>query len=173
MSRPDVTLYCDRSDVEDVLSAAGVQSRLSDGPPSADDLGSCLKDAAIFINQHAALMYPISQLVLSNWVNFTAKHIAAHLLCIRRGNPAPSSVREFYDAAVEDLKDVKKGLDVIYDALPGRANVPVMSNMSMRLRPFMHSRVQAKRSAGHAPTDYSQRRDMTDPAEYGAADYQQ
>lgn len=163
------TTYCDADDLADILGEAGVSLRLSDVPPEA--LGRVLVRAAAKVNRYCLRRYTAAKLAASEWVRVVAAEMAAYLLCTRKGNPAPSSVVDLWNMALEDLKLIKAG-DQIPDIAARKTGAPVLSNVRVRLRPVMHTRVEQARSTGN-PEGYVQRKDRLDPLQYwGGGDFQ-
>ena len=162
-------LYCSSDDVEDRLSTTGVDLRTDDAPPTA--LGNVLKRAATKVNQYLLLHYTAPSLQASDWVNQTATSLATFYLCERRGNAPPASVAADYDEAMDDLKLIRKGVFAVPEIARRRQSAPVLSNISIRMRPQPHPRVSATRSVntGGAPEGYTQRIDLT---EVGLLDWQ-
>jgi phage gp36-like protein len=160
-----LTTYCTQSDLVNRLSADGIAYRTDDVPPAA--LGDVLAEAATVIDEHCRLAYDPASLAQSDWVQQRATDIAAFMLCQRRGNPVPPGVAQKYERTLERLELVRKGQLAIPDA-PGRRNqVPVMSNLRVRLDPF--PRVVVERYSGptrERPKDYTQATDYAEPQTY-------
>src|ERR1700721_135167 len=88
--------YCDPGDIQRRLSVEGQLLRTQDyGKGSiageAGVIEDCIWDATETINMFCNPLYDPGALVRSGWVNRRATDIAVYNLCIRRGNPAPSS----------------------------------------------------------------------------------
>lgn len=157
------TLYGTEDGIIDRWSQAGVDLRTDDNPPA--NLGRAIQRASQRINRYCLLLYSDAQLAASDWVLEAADDLGAYFLGGRRGNPVPTSIVEYYDMVMDDLKKLHKGQAWLPDAAPRRAVVPRLSNINMRLWPTPHSRVQEKRSTGR-PQDYSQRKDRLDLLRY-------
>jgi phage gp36-like protein len=160
-----LTPYCTQADLTNRLSADGVAYRTDDVPPGV--LGDVLAEAATVIDEYCRLGYDPTNLAQSDWVTKRATDIAAFMLCQRRGNPVPPGVAQKYERTLERLELVRLGRLSIPDA-PGRRNqVPVLSNLRVRLDPF--PRVVVDRYSG--PTreraqDYRQAVDYSEPMFY-------
>lgn|GEM_PF-1784958 len=111
-------LYCNETDVQNLLSSIGELARLDD-----DGTGSVTNGSAGWIqaaNYATARVLAFCQrryddidLATSYMVNEWATVIAAHWLCSRRGNPVPESLQALLASTKEDLQAVKAGsLDV-------------------------------------------------------------
>lgn len=154
------TLYCDRFDVEDVLSDTGVELRIDDGPPRT--LGNCLDEAASVIEQKCLLRYDVPALSGSRVVKHWAKWIATFLLCKRRGNGPSEALGEEYDRVMKELDAVAAGKARIGDAVERRPSLPGMSNVRVIKEPWPHVVVERRSSTGLPPQEYRQKVDPID-----------
>jgi phage gp36-like protein len=153
--------YCDLYDCEDRLSVAGVNLRADDNPATV--LGGALMRASTKIDGFLFFRYEVPVLPLSYWVSEKAATLACYYLCGRRGNSRPNSIVADYKEAIADLEATRTGGMDIPGATPRRTDGPVMSNMTTRLAPVMHTRVHSSISpnSGGAPTDYQQIMDFS------------
>lgn len=165
----EISPYCVEDDIENRISIAGVALRVDDIPP--DDLGDAIDEASIEVYEHLGTIYDDTQLAASSVIKRWCADIATYHLCTRRGNPAPAVIQRKYDKAIERLEKYQHGTYQLPDAAPRSMAAPVMSNINQRLMPTPHPRVQVRRSTGKRPTDYVQRMDGSDPAQWGAIDY--
>ncbi len=147
---------CTFDDLQDRLSAAGVNLRTDDHPPRA--WGNCILRGTADALKYLIKRYDPAQLSGSFWTSMKAADIAAFLLCCRRANPAPSSVALAYKTSIEDLKEVRRGDADLPDATPRRQGCPVMSITRVILGPQPHVRVRRLYSTttGGEVTSYSQ-----------------
>ena len=161
-------LYCTEDDIADRITQEAINVRIEDIPP--DDLGRVIERASNRIHMYLMRRYNTTQLSLSQWVREAAAEIATYFLCIRGGNPAPSSIHEEYTTIMELLKEISKGSYWVPDIPERIMSAPAMDNHTIRLIPKPHSRVQTGRST-KKPTTHTQRADLTDPMHW-IKDYQ-
>lgn len=144
--------YCTQTDLEHQLSADGVDLRIDDDVSAVAEV---LEEADTEIDQACYYIYSQASLAVNAWVKHKAKTIASYLLCVRRGIPAPSSVVEKYQRALEILEKVRQGAIFIPKAVMSKAAAPTMSNVRPTLRPFPRTVVEKNRSTGK-PEGYRQ-----------------
>lgn len=162
------TQYCTRSDVESVLSVAGVALRLDDDQNATESATETaylttqgLNWATSKVNDYCEGRYDIADLA-ANWtVNEWASILAARWLCLRRCNPIPESVQALYEEAVEQLQQVKAGQYDLGDAAERTTKGPAWSNLRLSLHRVRKLRVERPISektppkpAGNRTTDY-------------------
>lgn len=157
------TAYCSITDVQNRLSAEGVTLRTDDSPPTS--YGEVITEASTEIDEYCLHRYTAANLAVSDWVRFRASVIAAVLLCERRGNPVPRSLEKRYDKLMERLEKVREGTLNIPDLAMRKEEVPVLSNVRIRLDPFPRTVVENNRSTG-TPEGYRQHADQTDWLDY-------
>lgn len=140
---PSTATYCVQADIENRLSASGVDLRIDDVPP--DTLGDVIDDASAEVESHCLLKYGADQLAASRWIKHKCADIATYLLCERRGNPAPPGIANKFERAMAQLEKVQEGKLKISDVAQRRTAVPMVSNMRPALRPYPHAVVETKR----------------------------
>lgn len=155
-------IYCAISDVEDILSAAGVNLSCDDDPPNA--YGNAIAKAGNQIDKHCFRRYSPANLAQSALVLDWAAVLAAYYLRTRRGNPAPPGMQIMFDNAIADLVEIKKGLNEIPGIPARKSYAPGLSKLRATLRPY--PRVVVERSqgtkAGGVPANYHQHSDVWD-----------
>ncbi len=153
------TLYCQQTDVQNRLSADGVNYRIDDVPPST--LGDVLTDASTQIDEHLFFLYDPAQLATSDWVRERCADIAACLLCERRGNPVPPGIQAKYERTMNRLEKIRLGLLAVPNLPIRKEMAPVLSNVRIRLDPFPRTVVERANSTGN-PQGYNQHLDYLD-----------
>jgi len=114
--------YCDQTDAEAVLSVLGVAARLDD-----DDSGTVEDNEQAYmptliswttarVNDYLLGKHPASELAGSWIVNRWAAILLAELLCQRRGNPVPGSLKELVTDTLDRMGKVQDGKTVLADA---------------------------------------------------------
>lgn len=158
------SLYCSLNDVKNRLSTAGVTYRIDDTPPDATD-GDVLDEASRIIDDYCLLHYAEAQLAVSPIVMHWTANIAAMLMCERRGNPVPVGIHSKYERTLKRLERVQLGATLIADIPMRKTQVPVLSNVRVRLDPFPRTVVEKRRSTG-TPENYKQHSDKLDFLDY-------
>ncbi len=153
-----ISAYTTEAKVTKRLSATGVSLRVDDDVTAGAD--ACM-DASIEVYGYLGNIYSDTSLAQSQWVSKKATDIAAVYYCQRRGNPVPKALRIVFDKAIEDLERAQAGKFVIPDAAQRKANVPVLSNQGVVLRPNPRVVTQKTASTGN-PEGYTQPRDPSD-----------
>lgn len=156
-----ITPLSSEDDLADRLGQYGVNLRLDDQPPK--DVQTALTRATTTLYRYARRRYSVAQLAQSNVAADIDADLAAFYLCVRRGNPPPAPIGEAYQRAIEDLKLLEQGVWHLPDASPLALSAPVLSNVTVRMHPTPHPRVQRGRSTGERPSEYRQRVDHSDP----------
>lgn len=103
--------YCTQSDVEDFLSADGVESRLDDQDTGdqSSRMTQAINWATERINLYCLARYAASDLANSWLVLEWCGILAAHWLSCRRGNPAPGSIKDLVEQTYKDLEGIRSG----------------------------------------------------------------
>lgn len=151
--------YCVTSDVEFVLSAAGVTACLDD---YEDGQRSTAEDALVVraieiaagkINQRVRHQYKLTDLAAGNdWLRDTNAYLAAKTLAERRGNPAPQSLMEECKDREMLLEQIRWGREQIPEQLPSFDHSPTVSNFEPELgRVNNPIRVRQNESTGEQP----------------------
>lgn len=160
-------LYCVAADVENILSVDGDTGRLDDddsGSLSATESGyltRAIQWATARVNLYLLGKYPAVDLAQSWIVNQYASIVAAYLVCSRRGNSAPASLKALYEETMEDLKQLRAGEIQLPDTAMRTAAWPAWSNVNVSvLYTIKRVRVQKpiSESRGGDP-DYQQATD--------------
>lgn len=127
--------FCDKGDVERLLSAEGVRLRLDDDGDGAvnedeeeDILNDCVSEATETVLYYCWAKYDPSVLALNPWVNRVASHFAAYALCRVRGNPVPEPMVNYLLEVEKKLKEVRDGNGLVPRAPLLRRLAPRVSN---------------------------------------------
>ncbi len=166
--------YCDFLDMENILSAAGMNLRNDDNPPTV--WGNSIAYATSEINRYLLRRYDMNVLAVNFWVSQQAAIGACWKLCKRRGNKAPAGLNEDWkgeNGVIAALKEIRQGLADVPDAPARRQACPVMSNVFVAVSPEPHVRVRRALSTttGGAPTAYLQFRDWSEMTELSWLNY--
>lgn len=155
-------VYCLFTDMQNVMSANGLNLRMDDNPPSA--WRDSIYRAGSRINQYLIRRYDTVQLVGNYWVQFNAAIMATYILCGGRGNTVPQSLAKDYKEVIADLKEVRDGKADVPDVAARRQTCPVMSNTRILLAPQPHVRIDRVFSTktGGDVTAYQQIRSLSE-----------
>lgn len=165
-------LYCTRTDVEGLLSAIGVLSRLDDDQSGADEVDEAarmtqaISYASERIDFYCAVHYDQASLASSWLVNDWATTIAAWWLCVRRGAAPSEAVGELYHGSdghggvMGDLKAIREKKMTIPYIGQRHVDWPAWSNITVdprfRVRQIRTQRVISEKT----PTEYAQQVDL-------------
>ena len=152
------TTYCDRSDIDDVLSEHAVDRMIDDdhdGVVEATELArvtTAIEKAAGRINATVQKRYTLSDLSGNDWLKFVNATLAALTLMRRRGNGVPPSLQEEADEYLEDLNDIKAGRQDIPEQNESFDFAPAVSNYrASRADGIAKVRVNTQISTGDDP----------------------
>lgn len=168
-------IYCIASDVEFVLSAAGVTACLDDGEDGirsaeADGLlDRAIDTAAGKINQHVRHQYKLTDLagMTNTWLRDTNAYLAAKVLATRRGNPCPESLVDEVKERELALVEIRWGRESIPEQRPSFEHIPTVSNFRPELwKVNTPVRVDIQESIGSAPVDGVTRKTAHDQSSY-------
>lgn len=160
-------LYCTQIDVEDLISALGVQLRLDDdGSGTVDEdeqrrMTRALNWATAKVKFYALTHYADADLATSHLVNDWATILAAHWLCSTRLNPVPDSIqglafgRGGNDRGVMgDLEDVRAKRAQIPDIGYRNVDWPAWGNVFVDAR-YRVRQIRVQRPISEStPTQY-------------------
>jgi hypothetical protein len=165
-------LYCTDADVEGLLSALGVRSRLDDDQSGAveTDESARLRQAREYATARVkfyALVHYADEKLASSWlVNDWATTIAAYWLSARRLNTVPDSLRELYEGSdgkggvLGDLEAVRKKTMIIPDIAFRNVDWPAWSNVTVDPR-YRVRQIRVQRQISEkTPTQYPQTVDV-------------
>lgn len=155
--------YCSQTDVTNHLTVDGVSYRIADNPPT--ELGNAIGEASDEIEEYLLRDYDTACLAGNSWVRNICAAIASYILCERGGNAVPPGIVQKYERAIRKLEQVRLGIIQVPGCGQRRDNVPVLSNVRVRLDPYPHTVVERSRSTGQ-PTDYVQSVDRLDWGKY-------
>lgn len=111
------------------LSWYGIDARIDDAPP--DILTEMIDAASLEVLFYLGRRYPVATLATSNMVAHWTAEVATYLLCTRRGNPCPASVRTRYEEVKKILEQIQEGKGMVTDiANPNSA--PAVVNHEIR-----------------------------------------
>lgn len=158
-------VFCTVEDVDAVLSTVGEQESLDDDNTAVISVAEtlygtkCIYWATMRCNFFLSNRYCPDQLEQSWMVNNWAAILAAYRFRTRRGNPAPSSLKDLYDESIADMKLVHDGeyevpmTPLREQGLPAWSNIRV--DITQQLRKARVQRPISERS----PTPYPQAKD--------------
>lgn len=131
-----VYTYTTQNDIVALMSQEGVDLRLDDdgsGAVSAAELAYLTTQGISYatsrVNWYCQGRYDNDQLNTSYLVNDWCTRLATYWLCTRRGNPAPKSIQDLRDEAIEEMKEVRNGMGMIPDLGTRNADWPAWSNV--------------------------------------------
>lgn len=159
------TTYCNRTDIENRLSAYGVVGALDDDASGAEDTGGgastpwinqALYHGTNRVNMFLQARYDVDELALSPIAcEFAIVH-ACKWLCARRGNPVPSSLLADCQEADEMMREIKNGSAILPDAAARSSSMPSHLNVIID-RNFRLGKVRVVRPRSDpTPTDHAQ-----------------
>lgn len=160
------TLFCTQADVEDYLSAEGVDLRLDDDNDSLVSAGELARLTARGLNVATARVklylqpvYDDADLATSWVVNEWATVVAARWLCGRRGNPVPGSVAKAYEEIIQEMQAVKARKLQLPDVGTRNPDWPAWSNVNVNWN-YRFSKVRVEKNISEpTSTQYSQKQD--------------
>jgi phage gp36-like protein len=152
------TTYCTQSDVEAILSAAGVTAFADDDEDGSLDgtetgyITRAIERAAARMNAVLEIRYKLADLTSNAWCQFANADVAAYLLTSRRGNSPPTQIADAYQEVIDLLDKIKANRGKVpeqgesFDFLPSVSNYqPVRGVRNMPVR------VDPNESTGDAP----------------------
>lgn len=174
---PQATLFATQADVEGLLSALGVQSRLDDdssGAVEVEESGymqQCLEYATQRVKFYCSVHYATDKLATSWLVNDWATTIAAWWLSARRGNPVPDSLLALYQGddgksgVIGDLIAVRKKLMIIPEIAFRHVDWPAWSNIRVDPR-YRIRQIRVQRTMSEQTPPETPRRNVDLQSEY-------
>lgn len=157
------SLYCSIDDVENILSEQGVTLRVDDSPPTTN--GNILDRASRRVDGYLLRRYREERLAESPWVQHATAVLAAVLLCGRRGNPIPSSLKAEWDEYKEELQRIRTENADLADVPERATSLPQLNNGHIQEYPTPRH-VTAPGRSMMDPPDYQQNRDRLHPSDY-------
>ena len=132
------TLYCSRTDIDEILSTFGTDSAATDddAQSSLDHINSCIARASQRLDFKLNNRYDQGQLFGHRWVTQATAVLASVYLMRRRGNPPPESLLEMQQEVNDDIEEInsyKKSLNGLAERY---LRQPTMSNISIDRRYF-------------------------------------
>lgn len=125
------------TEVDFVLSSAGVARRTNDDETGVDDstqVTSAIEMEAATINMYLGRRYVLSELTSNAWVKWTLAWFAAYRLdCRLANNPAPLLVKE-REERLELLKLIADGQLDLPEQNPSYECLPSVTNLAAELR---------------------------------------
>jgi hypothetical protein len=150
--------YCTKPDIESLWDPADLLASVDDdtsGTLNATELGyitRAIERAAGRMNAYLELRYRLADLTGNAWCRDANAAIAAYLLSIRRGDPAPVPLQSQYDGYMSELYDISRGRLNVPEAPQSLEMIPTVSNFRVDPR---HSRATVRRiseiSSGSPP----------------------
>ena len=151
------TTYCERTDIDAILSIHGVDQSVDDdhdGNVEAFELAyitTIIERAASRMNSRLENRYTLSDLSSNDWVKFVNASIAAMMLTRRRGNSVPPSLQEEVDEFLADLDEIMAGRQKIPEQAASLDYLPAVSNYDVQRGHFPAVRVDTRLSTGSEP----------------------
>ena len=146
--------YCTLTDVQRVLSVAGVNLRLDDDPSVYP---AVLDEASRQVDLYLVGDYDAAGLADNAWVRYATATFAAWEFATRRGNPAPTGIQKRFERYEDRLEKIAAGLMHVPGLARRRTDVPTLSQPRIRLDPYPRTVIERKRgSSRNHPTDYVQ-----------------
>ena len=167
-------LYCSEQDVQNLLSSVGELARLDDDGSGTVTAGSAgwvqaANYATARVLAYCQRRYDDIDLATAYLPNYWATVVAAHWLCVRRGNPAPESIASlmFGDGSPDnrgvmgDLHDVKDDKLDVPQIGTRNADKPKWSNVRIDGR-YRTKQIRVERNNSETtPGQYPQSVDVT------------
>lgn len=154
--------YCDRDDVEDILSDAAVVAMIDDDEDTVDGAAeqvrvtSAIERSAERMNFWLARRYTLSDLASNDWCKWANATLAALKLSTRRNNPAPQSLVDEANDIMEMCKAVAEQPLAVLPNQPESFDMrPTVSNLRTDRGFWDESPVQVdpETSTGPKPAD--------------------
>lgn len=153
-----VQTYCDRDDLEAIVSKHGVDAFVDDdqdGLISATEetyVTFAIERAATQINMYLQRRYKAADVVNNDWLTGANAALAVCLIVKRRGNPDITSLTEECDDYTGWLDGIKNKEFDLPNQSPSVDNTPTVSNFRVELwRSTMKPRVSRQESTGSDP----------------------
>ena len=150
--------YCTKSDISALWDPADLLASVDDdasgtySPTEDGYITRAIERAAGRMNAYLEQRYKLADLAANAWCRDANAAIAAYLLSIRRGDPAPAPLQLQYDAYMSDLYEISRGLLGVPEAPPSLEMIPTVSNFRIDPR---QSRAKVRRvseiSSGSPP----------------------
>ena len=164
--------YTSVDDIQTLISVDGYTGRLDDdatGTLSATEsaylTAKGINWATARVNFYLLAHYEAVDLAASWLVNEWCTIVAGYWLSCRRGNPAPGSLKELYEQAVEDMKLVHSGEHNLADvglrsaAFPSWSSVRVDTLWNLR-KVRTERQLSQKKRGSNEDKDYTVVRDL-------------
>lgn len=161
--------YCSQSDVESILSAAGVEAFTDDtevGSAVAAFVTDAIARSAGDMNAILFCRYVPADLVGSVWCKWHNARRAAAEVCMRRLNPVPSTLGEQLDRERQLLDRIANGDPGarVPDVISSLESIPTVSNFDVQRGRYRQPvRVAVQESTGAAPNGTRMRPITVDP----------
>lgn len=157
-----MSAYCERGDVEAVLSAEGVEARLDDDTSGAETAAEqyvvtkFIAWCSSWLDMHLLPLYEAAGLAASVVVNEWCALLVARRLCRHRGNSVPQSLETACEEARKDVDAVRRKEMVLPDCHLRRRQGMTFSNVRVDCR-YNLRRIRVERPlSDRMPTQYPQ-----------------
>ena len=140
--------YCTKSDISALWDPADLLASVDDdasgtySPTEDGYITRAIERAAGRMNAYLEQRYKLADLAGNAWCRDANAAIAAYLLSIRRGDPAPAPLQLQYDAYASDLYDISRGRLSVPEATQTLEMIPTVSNFRIDPR---QSRAKVRR----------------------------
>jgi hypothetical protein len=159
-----MTFLCEKTDMQNVLSAFGVEAFSDHEETGADNdavIDFCRTQATGEMRGWIGQLYELTELSKSELVTAWVAVMSCYYLCMKRGNPIPDSLVDEYDRITNPqtgiIAQVQKEKFLIPDIRRKATNIPVFSNMTIDRRYRRETvRVTSANSSQLTPTKLEQ-----------------
>jgi phage gp36-like protein len=132
--------YCTRADLEStwnpaaVLAAADDDSNGSLSTAEEAHITRAIERAASTMNGVLEVRYDLGDLVDNAWCRDCNAALAAYLLATRSGDAAPDTIAREFDRYLDDLAQIRDGLQNVPHVTESEQHGPTVSNFRIDLR---------------------------------------
>jgi phage gp36-like protein len=157
---PTATTFCVQTDVENVLSALGVEEFTDHENAGSTDttvLDTCITQASQELEMWCMGRYTAAVLATSEVVTLWTANMAAYFVCRLRGNPVPDSIAAEFQRLTDPINGILPKIKAGKLQIPGlalRGDLrPTISNMHIDRR-YTHNRARVDKAAStNAPSE--------------------
>lgn len=154
------TTYCTRTDVEAIISTAGLLACIDDNENGQEDgsegtyITKAIERAAVNINLKVGRQYKLSDVTANAWLKWANAVIALSYLSKRRNNPLPESLGQDVKETEDLLNEIGWGRASLPEQVPSFDHSAAVSNFRVEMGHSTNPvRVNVNESTGNAPVD--------------------
>lgn len=137
------TQYFDAADVQAILSQIGFEVRFDDDTIQAF-VNQYVNWICSRINDYCAGRYNPEDLAQSWTINYWGAVMCAHMICARKANPYPTSLKEAYQIVQQDMREMKQGIYTLADVDLRVIDQPAWSNVRVPVW-YLRDRIRVER----------------------------